>query len=100
LKNANSDRDKAIWITKLVAGNHTGLATQAKLFHFLLDADACFIDAICAILNRLVLGMVVEVHVLLSAHFENRTNRRPGSGFFPGFLLRRILPCIPEVHLS
>ena len=33
-------------IAKVAACDQTGLATRAKLVHFSLDSDACFIDAI------------------------------------------------------
>ena len=38
-------------IAKVAACDQTGLATRAKLVHFSLDSDACFIDAILAIRN-------------------------------------------------
>ena len=33
-------------IAKVAACDQTGLATRAKLVHFSLDSDACFIDAV------------------------------------------------------
>ena len=35
----------------VAACHQAGLATKAKRAYFLLDSDACFIDAICAILS-------------------------------------------------
>jgi len=46
LKNANSDRQSTKLETKhLVTGDPAGPATRRKSAHFLLDSDACFIDA-------------------------------------------------------
>ena len=38
-------------IAKVAACDQTGLATRAKLVHFSLDSDACFIDADSAIFD-------------------------------------------------